>query len=484
MNTNSTDDNELIRGVTLKGATALNMIDMIGVGPFITIPLIIAAMNGPHAMVGWIFGAILALSDGLVWAELGAAFPKAGGSYQYLKEIYGKDGLGKYFSFLFIFQLTFSAPLSIASGCIGLAMYFTYLFPSLGITHINYDLNIPIPVFGALEASLTLNNATFLALGTLIFTIFLLYRKITIISKFSQVLWAIVIITVLWIIVSGITHFHPSLAFNFPSNAFAFDNAFFLGLGSAMLIAVYDYWGYYNVCFLGGEIKNPGKNIPLSIIYAIIAVAILYIIMNISILGVLPWQEVSETANSDARKYIVSVFMDRIWGNWAGISVTILIGITAFSSVYSLLLGYSRVPYAASVQGDYFKIFSKLHPKNNFPFVSLIILGAVAGFCCLLKLKDIIAALVVIRIIIQFLAQTIGVVYFRIKSPDFIRPFKMWLFPLPAIISFSGFIYVLISRNNFMKEIRYAALIIIIGSLLYWIRKVINNKKTENYIKE
>jgi basic amino acid/polyamine antiporter, APA family len=481
---NNTTDKELIRGVTLKGATALNMIDMIGVGPFITIPLIIAAMNGPQAMVGWIFGAMLALSDGLVWAELGAAFPKAGGSYQYLKEIYGKEGLGKYFSFLFIFQLSFSAPLSIASGCIGLAMYFTYLFPSLGVTHFNYDLSIPIPVIGAFEASLTLNNATFLAFGTLIFTIILLYRKITIISKFSQILWGIVIITVLWIIISGITHFNPSLAFNFPSNAFSLDKAFFLGLGSAMLISVYDYWGYYNVCFFGGEVKEPGKNIPLSIIYAIIAVAVLYIVMNISILGVLPWQEVSETANSDARKYIVSVFMDRIWGNWAGILVTILIGITAFSSVYSLLLGYSRVPYAASVQGDYFKIFSKLHTKNNFPNISLIILGVVAGFCCLLRLKDIIAALVVIRIIIQFLAQTIGVVYFRIKKPDFIRPFKMWLFPLPAIISLSGFVYVLISRNNFMKEIRYAAFIIIIGSLLFWIRSVININKSQEYIKE
>src|SRR2546421_6956405 len=109
----------LIRGIGLGGATMLNMIDMIGVGPFITLPLIIAAMAGPQAILGWVFGAALAMCDGLVWAELGAAMPGSGGSYRYLNEIYGKGRLGRLISFLFVWQLTFSAPLSIASGCIG-----------------------------------------------------------------------------------------------------------------------------------------------------------------------------------------------------------------------------------------------------------------------------------------------------------------------------------------------------------------------------
>ncbi len=463
-------DKQLIRGVSLRGATALNMIDMIGVGPFITIPLIIAAMGGPQAMIGWIFGAVICLADGLVWAELGAAMPHAGGSYNYLKEIYGKDGFGKLVSFLFIFQLSFSAPLSMASGCVGLAMYSTYIFPELNTAYFNYNLNIPLPVLGSLEADFICTNATFVAIGTALLAVVLLYRKVTMISRFSQFLWGGVILTVVWIIISGVANFNPKLAFDFPPGAFAFDNAFFLGLGSAMLIALYDYWGYYNVNFFGGEVENPVRNIPRAIIYSILAVAGLYIVMNISLLGVLPWQQVSASAGSDARKYIVSVFMETIYGSWAGNLVTLLIVWTAFASVFSLLMGYSRVPYAAAVQGDYFHVFSKVHPKHKLPYVSLLSLGLVAIAFCFLRLKDIIAALVVIRLMVQFLAQTVGVIYFRIKNPQVERPFKMWLYPLPAVLSFIGFVYVLISRQNFQKEVKYAVVLLILGTIIYFWR--------------
>src|SRR3989449_6381275 len=139
-------EQQLIRGVGLWGATTLNMIDMIGVGPFITIPLIIAAMGGPQAMLGWILGALLVVCDGLVWAELGAAVPGSGGSYRYLSGIYGARKLGRLMSFLFIWQLTFSAPLSIASGSIGLAQYATYIFPALG-----HETKIMLPILGSVE---------------------------------------------------------------------------------------------------------------------------------------------------------------------------------------------------------------------------------------------------------------------------------------------------------------------------------------------
>src|SRR5215467_5329953 len=135
------DSPQLIRGIGLGSATALNMIDMIGVGPFITIPLIVSAMGGPQAMLGWILGAFFAICDGLVWAELGAAMPQAGGSYQYLKESYGSRTLGKLMSFLFVWQLSFSAPLSIASGCIGVAQYATYLWPALGHTYFDHTFS-------------------------------------------------------------------------------------------------------------------------------------------------------------------------------------------------------------------------------------------------------------------------------------------------------------------------------------------------------
>lgn len=479
---------QLIRGVGTVGATALNMIDMIGVGPFITMPLIIAAMGGPQAMLGWIFGALLVICDGLVWSELGASMPKSGGPYNYLKEIYGERKLGRLMSFLFIWQLTFSAPLSIASGCLGFALYATYAFPGLDGTFFSHDFHLQIPLLGDLSAIIGASNGTFVAIGICLLCVFLLYRKITVIEKFSKFLWVGVILTIIWIIFAGLTNFNPAIAFDFPPDAFVLNSNFFLGMGAALLIAVYDYWGYYNVCFFAGEVKDPAKTIPRSIMLSIALVAFIYIVMNISILGVIPWREFSETATSDARRYIVSAFMERLYGHTAGVIVTLLIMWTAFSSVFSLLLGYSRVPYAASLDGNYFKFFSKVHPKHHFPYVSLLTLGGIAALFCFLKLVDVIAALVVIRIIIQFLAQIVGVMILRTRKPDMPRPFKMWLYPLPALIAIAGFLYVLFMRPNFQKEMRYAAVLIVVGLIIYLVRSYsrkefpFENKVTANEI--
>ncbi|MEJ7624602.1 MAG: APC family permease [Pyrinomonadaceae bacterium] len=464
------DYDNLIRGVGVSGATTLNMIDMIGVGPFITMPLIIAAMGGPQAMIGWIVGAILVMCDGLVWAELGASMPKSGGPYNYLQEIYGKRRMGRLMSFLFIWQLQFSAPLSMASGCLGFALYATYIFPDLGLTLFQRDFTLQIPILGDLSASILASYGTFVAIGICVFCVFLLYRKITIIEKLGKFLWMGVMIAIVWIIFAGLTNFDPALAFDFPPDAFTLRPEFFLGLGSALLIAVYDYWGYYNVNFFAGEVKHPEKTIPRSIILSIAAVSAIYIVMNIAILGVIPWREFMDTANSDARRFVISVFIERIYGSTAGVIATLLIMWTAFSSVFSLLLGYSRVPYAASLDGNYFKIFSKVHSKHRFPYVSLLMMGGIAALFCFLRLADVIAALVVIRIIVQFLAQIVGVIILRQTKPDFRRPFRMWLYPLPAVLAIIGFLYVLFMRPNFQKEVKYAGVLIILGLAAYLIR--------------
>jgi APA family basic amino acid/polyamine antiporter len=304
-------------------------------------------------------------------------------------------------------------------------------------------------------------------MGTCLLAVILLYRNIQIIARISEYLWIGVMLTIGWVIASGVTHFNSGVAFDFPPGAFAPSPDFFKGLGAAMLIAVYDYWGYYNVCFLGGEVRDPGRTIPRAILYSIVFVGVIYIVMNVSILGVIPWRELSETANSDARRYIISVFMQRLYGDWAGYLATVLIMWTAFASVFSLLLGYSRIPYAAAVDGDYFKSFSRVHPEHRFPNVSLLVLGALGVVFCLFRLQDVIAALVVIRLMVQFLAQTAGVIVFRIRRPDVPRPFKMWLYPLPAIIALLGFLYVLVMRKDFTKEIQYGAVILILGTVFF-----------------
>jgi APA family basic amino acid/polyamine antiporter len=150
--------------------------------------------------------------------------------------------------------------------------------------------------------------------------------------------------------------------------------------------------------------------------------------------------------------------------------VTALIIWTAFGSVFSLLLGYSRVPYAAALDGNYFAVFGRLHPRLKFPNISLLVLGGVATAFCVLQLADVIAALVVIRLLLQFLLQEVGLLLLRKQHPEIPRPFRMWFYPLPVLLATAGFVYILISRPNFLKEIRYAAVLLFFGLLLYFIR--------------
>ena len=446
------------------------MIDMIGVGPFITIPLILSAMGGPQAMLGWILGAGFAICDGLVWAELSAAMPGSGGSYRYLREIYGSQRWGRLISFLFIWQLSFSAPLSIASGCIGFSQYAAYFWSGLEHTYAARTATANLPLLGSLQISWLVTPATFLAIACCLSVMFLLYRRITSIGLLSKLLWLGVMGTIAWIILSGLTHFNARQAFSFPPGAFTLSRDFFTGLGAAMLIATYDYWGYYNVSFLGDEVQNPARTIPRALLLSILLVACLYIVMNITILAVVPWQELVKGGQSGTGLFVISVFMQRIYGTWAAKLATALIMWTAFASVFSLMLGYSRVPYAAALDGNYFRAFAKVHSQHRFPYISLLALGLVGAAFCFLRLADVIAALVVIRILLQFLVQAVGLIILRVRHPELPRPFRMWLYPVPALIAIAGFLFVLISRKNFLKEIRYAAVILIAGLIIYVIR--------------
>ncbi len=461
---------QLIRGIGLGSATALNMIDMIGVGPFITIPLIVSAMGGPQAMLGWVLGAVLAICDGLVWAELGAAMPGSGGSYRYLKEIYGPQRLGRLISFLFIWQLSFSAPLSIASGCVGLSQYAAFFFPGLEKVWTERTLSLPLPLLGTLQVSWIAMPATLVAIGACLLTAFLLYRRITAIARLTKLLWAGVMGTIGWIIFAGLTHFHAHQAFDLPPGAFSLSADFFHGLGGAMLIAAYDIGGYYNVCFLGDEVEEPGKNIPRALLLSILAVVCLYIVMNVSILGVIPWRELAQSGASNSKLYVVSTLMQRVYGHGAASIVSVLVMWTAFASVFSLTLGYSRVPYAAALDGNYFRVFARVHPVHRIPYVSVLALAGVAALFCFLRLADLIAALIVIRIVLQFLVQSFGVIILRIRRPDMPRPFRMWLYPVPALVAAASFIFILVSRKDFLREVRYAGVILVMGVLIYGMR--------------
>ena len=436
----ATDSNpHLTRGFGLLQATALNITNMVGVGPFITIPLLMATMNGPQAMLGWLTGALIVVADGMIWSELGAALPGSGGTYHFLREAYGRQTWGRLMAFLFIWQFVISGPLEIASGMIGFGNYTAYLWPGL-----------------------TMRGQQFVAAGIGVVAVILLSRRITFLGKVTVTLWIGTLATMAAVLIVGFPHFNAKLAFDFPPGAFAFQRGFFLGLGGATLVAVYNYMGYYDVCYIGDEVRDPGRVIPRSILYSIAVSAVGYILIHLALIGVVPWREAMNST------FLVSDFMQRLYGRGAAIVITVMILWTAFGSVFALLLGYSRIPYAAANDGYFFRVFGKLHPTKNYPYVSLLVLGAVSIGAAFFKLDQVISALITTRILVQFLGQVFAIPLLRKKFPDSARPFKMWLYPLPAVIAFFGWAFVFTTSG--WGYVGVGVLTLAVGVVIFLIR--------------
>jgi exo-1,4-beta-D-glucosaminidase len=409
---------KLTRGFGLLDATALNMANMVGIGPFITIPLLMAAMGGPQSLLGWWVGALIVLCDGQVWSELGAALPGSGGSYRFLREAYGPEKWGRLMAFLFIWQFVLSGPLEIASGMIGFSQYATYLWP--GLAGGGYRL---------------------VAVGVGLLAVVMLARRITFLSRLTVTLWAGTVITMLAILIGGLPHFDAGRALDFPPGAFDFNRGFVLGLGSAALVAIYDYLGYYDICYIGDEVREPAKVIPRSILYSILACATGYFLLHLALLGVIPWREMLGS------KYVVSEFIERLYGRGAAVALTLMILWTAFGSVFALLLGYSRIPFAAAVKGDFFRVFARVHPTKKFPDVSLYVLGAVAIVASFFTLDQVITALITTRVLVQFMGQIVALPLLRKRIGENALPYKMWFYPVPAIIAFLGWAYIFVTSG-------------------------------------
>lgn len=421
---------------------------MVGIGPFVTMSLIVSLMHGPMSILAWLLGALLAYMDGFVWAALGSKYPEAGGSYVFLQKLY-KGKMGKLMAFLFIWQTTIQAPLVIASGSIGFSQYLTFLIP------------------------LSVMDKKLVSGGLVLLLVALLYRGIQSVGKISVLLWFITGGTILWIIFAGIPHVNLRQGLDFSFSGITWDAMFFAALGQASLKAVYSYLGYYNVCHLGAEIKDPEKNIPRSIFISITGIAILYLCMQTTIVSVLPWQQVAKS------EFVVSEYFEHIYSHTAGQVATILILCVALASLFSVMLGYSRIPYAAALNGDFFPVFARVHPKYKFPNVSLLVLGGVAlVFSLLFKMKEVITAIITMRILIQFISQAVGIIIISLKEPKAQRTFKMPLFPIPAIISIIIWLFIFFSSE--WQFIAFAFGIIAVGILLFGVKEKLVKKSVQS----
>jgi basic amino acid/polyamine antiporter, APA family len=413
----------LLRRLGLLNAVSINMSNMVGTGPFITVPAILATMGGPQSLIAWAVGAVLAIADGLVFAELGAAIPASGGSYIFLRECLGRKTWGHMMAWIFVWQFLFSGTLEIATSSIGMAGYAGFLWPPLMIHPWGIKL---------LAAAIT-------ALAMLA-----LYRKIQDIARLMLILWLGMLLTAAWVIVSGMMHLDAKLLFDFPPNAWRIGLPFLLGLGNGTMLVMFNFLGYYQICYLGDEIKSPARVIPFGVIFSILIVTVIDVLISVSFTGVVPWREMVQPG-SQAYVAIGSVYMQKIAGHWASALMTVMVEVTAFAATYAMMLGYSRIPYAAALDGAFFRWFAELHPTKRFPHRSLLLVGFLVIISCFFDLVQIITALMLARILSMFVAQIIGLLIYRRVRPNAPRPFRMWLYPLPAVLALVGWLGVFVT---------------------------------------
>ncbi|QDA60376.1 APC family permease [Hymenobacter jejuensis] len=439
---NASSPPTLRRNLGLVQATALNMIDMVGIGPFVTLPLVMGFM-GPYFLLAWLVGAGLSIVDGLIWSELGAAYPEAGGSYRFLKLAYGEHKWGRLMSFLYVWQTLVQAPLVVASGAIGFAQYFGYLVPLTQWWQ-------PKLVSGGVVLSL----------------IALLYRRIEAIGRLGVMLWLGVLGLMGWLIVGGVTYATHPVAW-LPAGGFSALPGVLLSaaMGQAAVKTIYSYLGYYNVCHLGAEVRDPQRLIPRSILLSILGIMTLYLLLNWSVGSVIPWQEAMHS------KFIVSTFVERLYGATAAKVATGLVLWVAFASLFAVLLGYSRIPYAAAADGEFLPIFAKVHPTKQFPHVSLLILGGIGFvFSLLFKLSEVISAILAMRILVQFVGQAVGLLLLRRRLGAAQLPFRMPLYPAPVLIAIT--VWLLIFWSTGLQFMASGLVVIAFGVLafLLWSR--------------
>jgi amino acid transporter len=436
----STPADGFTRALGLGQAIAVNMTQMCGIGPFVTIPLMVAAVGGPQAIVGWVVGALLAMADGLVWAELGAAMPGSGGTYLYLREAF-QYRTGRLMPFLFVWSAFVIIPLVMSSGVIGLVEYLGYYFPGMTVT----------------EARATSVAVTGLVVLTL-------YRNISAIGKLAAFLWVVMLVAVGAVTLAALSRFDPHLAFTYPDGAFRMDSRFFAGMGAGLVIAVYDYLGYNTVAYMGDELRDPGRVMPRSIVISIVGMMAIYLCMNVSVVGALPWREIAES------KSVGSVVLERAWGLGAARFFTALIVLTAFASLVAGLLGASRVPYNAARDKLFFSVFARLHPRLHFPHVALLVMAAITAIGSFFTLDEVIKLLTAVFVLVQSLAQIVALSVLRRRQPGLRRPYRMLWYPLPSILAGAGWVYVYVSSGVWPILFSLAWIAIGVAAFLVWAR--------------
>ncbi|HEV2488534.1 MAG TPA: amino acid permease [Candidatus Acidoferrales bacterium] len=417
---------ELVRGLGPWASVAIVVGTMVGTGIFI-VPADMARSAGTVGLVtlAWIIGGALSLFGALSAAELGAAIPEAGGTYAYLDRSFGK-------LWAFLFGWTYAiigAPTSIATIAAGLLVFASFLFPVIGAPL--WVLHATLP-FAHSPIYFTFTWAQPLAAVAIALVTLINYFGVRLGGRVQVVLTIIKIAAVVAVIFIGFLFGKGSLA-NFHSATTSLSQ---MGITSALLTAIvaalWAYDGWINLTFVGSEIENPERNIPLSLVLGVLLVCGIYIAMSAACFFVMPLSKVLVS------KHIASDVVALATGAGAATWMTIIMMICALGTLNSSILTNARVDYAIARDGLFFRVVRGVHPRFRTPSRALIFQAIVASVLALTGTFQDLYSLYVFLVWIFYAAQTAGVIVLRFKEPSMPRPYRTWGYPLLPLLFILG----------------------------------------------
>jgi amino acid transporter len=463
------------RGISLRRhfglwqAVALNVSMVVGAGVFVFIPQILGQLPGAWALVAWLATGILVLLDGLVWSEFGAAIPGSGGSYLYLLESYGRQRWGRLMAFLFIWQFLLSGPLELASGFIavdGFAQGVSQDFAKFNKDHSKRIRLLAVNDSEEDDLAITISPARVGCAVVAVGLVVLLYRRVEFLGRLTLLFGIGVLVACGWIIAEGLGAFESARALALPAPPENFTPR----LGQAMVLTIYCYLGYYNICYIGDEVHHPSRTIPRAVLLSVLIVSLLFVALHLSMLGTVSWEHAAAQAQTGSSYNLPRDFIHRVRGETAAqVVLLVLIGSCA-ASAFAGLLAYARVPYGAARAGHFFAAVGRVHPTHGIPHVALLLVGAWTAFWSFFDLGTVVNAFIATRIPTQFVAQTAGLMLLWRTQPTRERPYRMALYPLPCVLALGGWLFVYVMMGTAYIVFSAVAMAAGVVAFLAWSR--------------
>jgi APA family basic amino acid/polyamine antiporter len=444
-----TNDHDLKRELGVGSATILVIANMIGTGIFTTSGFVMEALRDPVAMLlCWIIGGVFALSGALCYGELGAMFPRAGGEYVFLRESFGKwmAFLSGWISLI----VGFSAPIAAAS--IAFAGYFFRSLPNALVQ------NPESPFFDA--GLFSFSPVTLLAVGVIVIFSWVHSISLHFGSRVQNLLTLFKIVVILIFIVGGMTFGNGS--FNNFGTGFDSGLIFSGGFATSLIFITFAYSGWNAAAYLGGEIKDPGRNIPLALLTGTVIVAALYLLLNMTFIYALSVDDMRGVMEVGA-KSAVSLF-----GGHVGRFFTCAVTLCLLSVISAMIMAGPRVYYAMAKDGTFFDLFARVSKTRKTPGPSIILQAAIAIGMVVTSSFDRLLLYIGFTLSLFAMLTVAGVVVLRVKEPLSRRPYRTVGYPVTPVLFVLGNLWIIVFcvKGHPMVTL-YAAVTIIIGSLVY-----------------